>query len=81
MDLHKWHKQENSDEKKESDGATSFVLKSRMDIDGGKAWKTTVEGNELSFEQVHKNNKETNISKVEVHRQEELSRKRLKIGL
>ena len=42
----------------------SFVLKSRMDIDGGKAWKNVVEGNALSFEQVHKNNKNANISTI-----------------
>jgi hypothetical protein len=48
----------------------SFVLNSRIDIDGGKAWKTTVEGNELSFEQVHKNNKNANISKVDLERTE-----------
>eukprot|EP00934_Nitzschia_sp_Nitz4_P001153 Nitzschia sp. Nitz4//scaffold225_size51843//24519//26223//NITZ4_006897-RA/size51843-processed-gene-0.60-mRNA-1//1//CDS//3329542681//1153//frame0 len=42
----------------------SFVLKSSMTIDGGKAWKEVVEGNELSFEQVHKNNKEANITQI-----------------
>ena len=46
----------------------SFVLKSRMDIDGGKAWKTTVEGNDLSFEQVHKNNKNAKITSIAASR-------------
>lgn len=48
----------------------SFVLKSRMGIDGGKAWKEVVEGNELTFEQVHKNNKQANISKIDAERTE-----------
>jgi hypothetical protein len=42
----------------------SFVLKSRMDIDGGKAWKTVVEGNKFSFEEVHKNNKNAKITSI-----------------
>lgn len=42
----------------------SFVLKSRMDIDGGKAWKNVVESNELTFEQVHKKNKDAKITKI-----------------
>ena len=52
----------------EGEGSAGFVLKSRMDIDGGQAWKNVVENNELSFEQVHKNNKEANISKIEEER-------------
>jgi PHD/YefM family antitoxin component YafN of YafNO toxin-antitoxin module len=48
----------------------SFVLKSRVDIDGGNAWKKTVEGNESSFEQVWKNNKMTDISKIDKERAE-----------
>lgn len=46
------------------ESGNSFVLKSRIDIDGGKAWSKVVEDNELSFEQVHKNNKEANIIKI-----------------
>ena len=53
-----------------NEAGESFVLKSRMDIDGGKAWKIVVEGNELSFEQVHKNNKQANISKIDQERTE-----------
>lgn len=49
---------------------SSLVLKSRMDIDGGKAWKKVVEGNDMSFEQVHKNNKQANISKIAQARDE-----------
>eukprot|EP00339_Tiarina_fusa_P001397 CAMPEP_0117031668 /NCGR_PEP_ID=MMETSP0472-20121206/22736_1 /TAXON_ID=693140 ORGANISM="Tiarina fusus, Strain LIS" /NCGR_SAMPLE_ID=MMETSP0472 /ASSEMBLY_ACC=CAM_ASM_000603 /LENGTH=533 /DNA_ID=CAMNT_0004740043 /DNA_START=117 /DNA_END=1718 /DNA_ORIENTATION=+ len=57
-----------------SESGESFVLKSRMDIDGGKAWKNIVEGNELTFEQVHKNNKQANISKIDAERTETYSK-------
>lgn len=46
----------------------SFVLKSRMDLDGGKAWETAVEGNALSFAQVHKNNKNAKITSISENR-------------
>lgn len=48
----------------------AMEIKSRMDIDGGKAWKIEVEGNPLSFEQVWKNNKNSNISAIELRRRE-----------
>jgi len=51
----------------EEDG-TSFVLKSRMDLDGGKAWETVVEGNEMSFSQVHKKNKNAKITTISENR-------------
>ena len=51
-----------SSSEKEED--STFTLKSRMDIDGGKAWKQVVEGNELTFEQVFKNNKQAEITKI-----------------
>lgn len=53
-----------------SESGESFVLKSRVDIDGGKAWKNVVEGNESSFEQVWKNNKQANISKIDAEREQ-----------
>lgn len=53
----------------ENDGS-AIEIKSRMDIDGGKAWKVQVEGNPLSFEQVWKNNKNTDISKIDLRRKE-----------
>jgi hypothetical protein len=37
--------------------ASCMVMKSNLSIDGGKAWETVVESNEMSFEQVHTNNK------------------------
>lgn len=45
-------------------------IKSRVDIDGGKAWKEVVEGNPMSFEQVWKNNKNAQIGKIDLERQE-----------
>jgi hypothetical protein len=51
----------------ESGGMT--MIKSRMDIDGGKAWKTIVEGNPMSFEDVWKNNKNAKITKIDTERQ------------
>jgi hypothetical protein len=57
-----------------NESGESFVLNSRIDIDGGKAWKTTVEENDLSFEQVHKNNKNANISKIEMERTEKYTK-------
>jgi hypothetical protein len=51
------------------EGASS-LLQSRMDIDGGKAWKTKLETNDFSFEQVHANNRDANIREIAKKRQE-----------
>jgi PHD/YefM family antitoxin component YafN of YafNO toxin-antitoxin module len=56
-----------------SETGESFFLKSRVDIDGGLAWKNVVEGNESSFEQVWKNNKQANISKIDQERAKKYS--------
>jgi PHD/YefM family antitoxin component YafN of YafNO toxin-antitoxin module len=64
-----------------SESGESFVLKSRMDIDGGNAWKTVVEGNEFSFEQVHKNNKDANIAKIDKERSEHFKKLAASLGL
>ena len=54
----------------EEDGSSN-VLKSRMDIDGGKAWKQVLEGvNSVSFEDVHKKNKMANIVAIQAKRKE-----------
>jgi hypothetical protein len=34
------------------------IIRSHMDIDGGKAWETKVAGNTLSFEEVYNSNAE-----------------------
>lgn len=49
---------------------TSTLLQSRMDIDGGTAWKTKLEMNDFSFEQVHASNKDANIREISKKRQE-----------
>ena len=46
----------------------SMILKSSMDIDGGKAWKQKLDMNEMSFEDVHKKNKDSNVTAIEEKR-------------
>jgi len=53
-----------------NEAGESMILKSRMDIDGGKAWKIKLEMNEMSFEDVHKKNKDANIREIQNKRQE-----------
>ena len=48
----------------------SMLLKSAMDIDGGKAWKQKLDMNEMSFEDVHKKNRNANIQEIEKKRTE-----------
>ena len=58
---------DNEEEEEEAD-SSSFVLKSRMDLDGGKAWDQLVEGNEYTFSQVHKKNKNAKITTIAAQR-------------
>ena len=51
------------------EAGNSMLLKSRMDIDGGKAWKQKLDMNEMSFEDVHKKNKSANIVKIAEERE------------
>ena len=54
-----------------NEAGESMLLKSRMDIDGGKAWKIKLDMNEMSFEDVHeKKNKDANIREIQKKRQE-----------
>eukprot|EP01038_Epipyxis_sp_PR26KG_P007163 gene7163-9766_t len=39
----------------DSEGA-QYIIRSHLDIDGGKAWETCLDGNHLSFEQVYNEN-------------------------
>ena len=55
------------------ESGASFLLKSRIDIDGGKAWKECLEMNTSSFEDVHKKNFNTNIGEVARKRQEKFA--------
>jgi hypothetical protein len=48
----------------------SMLLKSRMDIDGGQAWKIKLDINEMSFEAVHAKNKDANVAAIEKIRKE-----------
>ena len=57
----------------DEDGS-QMLLRSKMSICGGKAWKEIVLDNTISFEGVHENNKEANVSKIERVRKE-LSKK------
>lgn len=62
-----------------------FRLRSRIDIDGGKAWKVVLNDgsavNRLSFEQVHANNANANIVEIAKKRKEMFEAMVLKLGL
>jgi hypothetical protein len=53
-----------------NEAGVSTVLKSHLDIDGGKAWKIKLDDNALSFEDVHAQNKNSNIGEIQTRRQE-----------
>lgn len=44
---------------------TQMLIRSRLSIDGGKAWKTVVEGNPHSFEALHGINADADILKID----------------
>ena len=48
----------------EEDGSDALV-KSSMEIDGGKAWSLQLPDNSLTFEQLHNENKGANVSMIE----------------
>jgi hypothetical protein len=58
----------------------SALLQSRMDIDGGTAWKTKLDMNDYSFEQVHGNNKDANIREIAKKRQEHYDKVAASLG-
>jgi len=47
-----------------------MILKSNTSTDGGKAWKTKLEQNEMSFQDVHGKNKDSNVGEIEKKRKE-----------
>ena len=49
---------------------SSMLLKSKTDICGGKAWKQVLDGNTVSFEEVHEQNKDADVSSIEKKRKE-----------
>ena len=52
------------------EAGSSFLLKSNLSICGGKAWKNVLEGNHLSFENVHSNNRDANVGAIEAKRRD-----------
>jgi hypothetical protein len=62
------------------EAGTATLLKSRMDIDGGQAWKIKLDENELSFEDVHKKNKDSNIREIQKKRQENYDKVAASLG-
>ncbi|EED89895.1 predicted protein [Thalassiosira pseudonana CCMP1335] len=48
----------------------SMLLKSKIDICGGQAWKKVLDGNTVSFEEVHKQNRDADVSTIEKKRKE-----------
>lgn len=49
---------------------SSMLLKSKISICGGGAWKKVLDGNSVSFEEVHKRNKDSDVSTIEKKRKE-----------
>ncbi len=49
---------------------SSMLLKSKIDICGGDAWKKLLDGNKMSFEEVHTQNRDADISAIEKKRKE-----------
>lgn len=64
-----------------NEAGESFVLHSRMDVDGGTAWKIKVEPNDKSFEDVHAANKNANIGLIAKKRQEHYDEVVASIGM
>lgn len=49
---------------------SSTLLRSKTSVCGGKAWKQVLEGNTVSFEEVHKQNRDADVSTIEKKRKE-----------
>ncbi|KAL3817304.1 hypothetical protein ACHAXA_003045 [Cyclostephanos tholiformis] len=49
---------------------STMLLKSKIDICGGDAWKKLLDGNNMSFEEVHTQNRDADISAIEKKRKE-----------
>lgn len=63
-----------------SETGQSMELKSRMDIDGGTAWKEKLTMNEMSFEDVHKRNRDAAITEIAKKRDEHFSKVAAALG-
>ncbi|KAL9179551.1 hypothetical protein ACHAXT_008841 [Thalassiosira profunda] len=64
----------------DTEGA-SILLKSKTDICGGKAWKQVLDGNAVSFEEVHKQNRDSDVSAIEKKRKELYTKASSSFGL
>ena len=60
---------------------SSMLLKSKIDICGGKAWKQVLDGNAVSFEEVHKLNRDAAVSTIEKKRKELYNKASSSFGL
>lgn len=59
----------------------SMLLKSKIDVCGGGAWKKVLDGNSMSFEEVHKQNRDSDISIIETKRKELFKKASSSFGL
>lgn len=64
----------------DTEGA-SMLLKSKIDICGGQAWKQVLDGNSVSFEDVHKQNRNADVSAIEKKRKELFKKASSSFGL
>ena len=64
----------------DADGS-SMLLKSKTDICGGQAWKKVLDGNSVSFEEVNKQNRDSDVSTIEKKRQELFKKASSSFGL
>jgi hypothetical protein len=53
------------------ESGTTSLLRSRMDVDGGKAWSVKLDMNDNTFEEVHKKNWNANIGDISSKRSEQ----------
>jgi len=60
---------------------SSMLLRSKIDICGGGAWKKVLDGNAMSFEDVHKQNRDADVSIIEKKRKELYKRASSSFGL
>jgi hypothetical protein len=49
---------------------SSMLLRSKTNVCGGQAWKQVLDGNDMSFEEVHNQNKDADVSNIEKKRKE-----------
>ena len=60
---------------------SSMLLKSKTNICGGDAWKVKLDGNSMSFEDVHLQNRDADITIIEKKRKELFMKATASFGL